>query len=213
VHLSKTAKASAVATVTAELAGIPQHGNVLGDPKAPVTITEYGDLVCPVCDEFALTSEPQVIADLVKTGKAKLVYRGLETASGDANGSQYVNTQVAARSAGLQGLEWNYVLLMYQEQPQTIGGKDAELVSYINMTYLQNIAKQLKGLNLIQWQAHMTDSTLISDVNGDYNAARAAGATGTPTVIVTGPGTNQPLTAQEAVPSESQIAALVQQAT
>jgi protein-disulfide isomerase len=213
VHLSKNAKAQAVAKVDSELAGIPQSGDVLGNPKAPVTITEYGDLVCPVCDDFALTSEPQIIASLVKTGKAKLVYRGFETASADANGAEYVNTQVAARSAGLQGKEWNYVLLMYQEQPATIGGKDAELVSYINMTYLQNIAAQIKGLNLVQWQAHMTDSTLISDVSADGNAVQAAGASGTPTVIVTGPGTNQPLTAQEAVPSLASVAALVQQAT
>ena len=97
--------------MNATLAGIPQHGNVLGNPNAPITITEYGDLVCPTCADFAVTTEPQIIAALVKTGKAKLVYRAFETASAYANGSQFVNTQVAARSAGLQDKEWNYLLL------------------------------------------------------------------------------------------------------
>ena len=122
------------------LAGIPQHGNVLGNPNAPITITEYGDLVCSTCAAFATTTEPQIIAALVKTGKAKFVYRAFDTASSYANQSQFVNTQVAARSAGLQNKEWNYVLLTYEEQPATIGGKAAEDVAYVNTSYLQNLA-------------------------------------------------------------------------
>ena len=56
VHHSNSQTATAVAAVNQELHGIPQSGNTLGNPKAPVTITEYGDLVCPTCDDFALTS-------------------------------------------------------------------------------------------------------------------------------------------------------------
>ncbi|HEY2570081.1 MAG TPA: thioredoxin domain-containing protein, partial [Solirubrobacteraceae bacterium] len=213
-HVSNSQKTQAQATVASTLAGIPQHNNVLGNPNAPVTITEYGDLVCPICRDFATTSEPQIIDSLVKTGKAKLVFRGMETASGTANGSQYVNTQVAARSAGLQNKEWDYVLLTYQEQPQTINGTAAEQVSYVNQTYLQNLAKQVKGLNLAQWQGHMTDQTLVNAVNADGQAAQAAGATGTPAIYVKGPkGTvmyNQNNTLS-AVPTEQQIQQLVSQ--
>jgi len=222
VHVSKSAQAAAVGVVDATLAGIPQSGNVLGSPSAPVTITEFGDLVCPICAEFALTTEPSIITSLVKTGKAKLLFRGLETASGHANASQYVNTQVAARSAGLQDKEWNYVLLTYQEQPQTINGTAAEEVPYITSTYLQNLAAQIKGLNLAQWQAHMTDKTLINAVAGDTAAAlRNPEICGTPTVIVAGPKGSvqynpptdlQTCTGSEsAVPSLQQIQALVSQ--
>src|SRR6202030_566788 len=38
---------NAAATVTNLLTGIPQSGNTLGSPSAKVTVTEYGDLVCP----------------------------------------------------------------------------------------------------------------------------------------------------------------------
>jgi protein-disulfide isomerase len=222
VHISKSAQASAVSVVNSTLAGIPQSGNVLGNPKAPITITEFGDLVCPICAEFALTSEPQIIASLVKTGEAKLVFRGLETASGRANGGQYVNTQVAARSAGLQGKEWNYILLTYQEQPQTINGTAAEEVPYITTSYLQNLASQIKGLNLVQWQAHMTDKTLANAVAADTAAAQKnPEICGTPTLIVSGPkGSiqyNPPTDLQtctgndSAVPTLAQIQSLVSQ--
>ncbi len=209
VHTSKSAKATALAAVNRTLAGIPQSGNVLGNPKAPVTITEYGDLVCPTCDDFALTSEPQIIQSLVKTGKAKLLFRGFETASGHANGGQYVNTQVAWRSAGLQKKAWDYILLNYQEQPQTINGQPAEDVSYVTPSYLQDLAGQIKGLNLAKWQAHMTDPTLIKQVTADGNAALAAGAQGTPAVYITGPkGT---VMDPEVVPSLATVTQLVQQ--
>ena len=65
---------SAVATVAALLKGIPQNGNTLGKPTAPVTVTEYGDLVCPICQEFAFGSEQQLIKNEVRSGKVKLVY-------------------------------------------------------------------------------------------------------------------------------------------
>lgn len=178
---------TALTIVNSELAGIHQSGNVLGSPAAKVTITEYGDLVCPVCAAFAQTSEPQIIATLVKPGKAKLVFRGFETASGTANHSEYVPSQVAARAAGLQNLEWNYVLLTYEEQPQTINGTPAEQVPYITTAYLQSLASQIKGLDLAKWQSDTASQTLANAVNADGTAAQAAGATGTPTVIVTGP--------------------------
>jgi protein-disulfide isomerase len=209
VHHTPTQMQAAAATVNQELAGIPQSGNVLGNPKAPVTITEYGDLVCPTCDDFALTSAPQIIQSLVKTGKAKLVFRGFETASGTANASQYVNTQVAWRSAGLQNKGWNYILLTYGVQPQTINGTPAEEVSYITPAYLQNIAANVKGLNLANWQGHMTDQKLINQVKADGNAALASGATGTPTVFITGPkGTVKD---PEVVPSLATVSQLVNQ--
>ena len=185
--INASTKAAALRTVKSELAGIPQSGNVLGNPNAPITLVEYGDLVCPICRDFAVTTEPQIIKTLVKTGKAKLEYRGFETASQTANGSEYVATQVAARSAGLQNREWTYILLMYREQPQTLNGQPAEEVSYITPKYLQDLAAQVPGLNLIKWQSHLADVTLANDVTTDGQAALASGAQGTPAVTVTGP--------------------------
>src|ERR1039458_6420342 len=90
---AKTARASVIAL----LKGIPQNDNTLGKASAPVTVTEYGDLVCPICKDLALTAEQQLIANEVRAGKVKLVYRGLETASSQANGGGHAASQIAAR--------------------------------------------------------------------------------------------------------------------
>ena len=185
--VNASTKAAAQKVVAGELAGIPQSGNVLGKASAPITLIEYGDLVCPICRDFAVTTEPGIIKALVKTGKAKLEFRGFETASQTANNSEYPATQVAARSAGLQGREWNYILLMYREQPQTLNGQPAEEVSYITPKYLQDLAAQVPGLNLIKWQANLGSQSLANDVTVDGQAALASGAQGTPAVTVTGP--------------------------
>jgi protein-disulfide isomerase len=207
--ITNSTKAAARRTVAAELAGIPQSGNVLGKASAPITLIEYGDLVCPICRDFAVTTEPGIIKNLVKTGKAKLEFRAFETASQTANASEYVATQVAARSAGLQNLEWNYVLLTYREQPQTLNGQPAEESSYITPKYLQDLAAQVHGLNLIKWQSHLADVGLANDVTTDGQAALASGAQGTPAVTVTGPkGTTLD---QESIPTLAGLQSTISQ--
>jgi protein-disulfide isomerase len=206
--------AAAQADVATLLDGIPQSGNILGSPIAPVTITEFGDLVCPICDEFAVGSEPTLIQTDVRTGKVKLLFRGSETASSDANGSEYVASQVAARAAGLQGKEWNYILLLYDEQPQTIKGQDAELVPYVTAAYLKNRAQQITGLNIAKWQRDLGDASLKAAVAADSAAAQTEAPRGTPTVIVTGPKGSVTYDANgtlSAVPTIAQLNALIAQ--
>jgi len=207
---STSTKATALAAVSSELAGIPQSGDVLGNPSAPVTITEYGDLVCSTCDAFALTSESQIIAALVKTGQAKLVFRAFDSASGYANQGEFVNGQAAIKSAGLQHKAWDFILLDYEEQPSQIGGTAAEQVPYFTYQYIQNLAAQVPSLNLTEWQAGVTSPAVIKAVNADTSAANAAGVTGTPAVFVTGPKAG-PIQAPGAVPSLAEIKAMVKQ--
>jgi len=209
-----TASPSAVATVSRLLAGIPQSATTLGSASAPVTITEYGDLVCPVCAVFATTTEPQLIATYVRAGRVKLVFRSLETASFSHNHDQFANTIVAVRSAGLQQRAWDYIELAYYEQPRTIGGVPAEEVSYVTPGYLQGLAQQVPSLDLSAWQANTTNASLIAAVAADGAAAQAAGITATPAELVSGPkGTvqyNQTGTLS-AVPTLAQLTQLIDQ--
>jgi protein-disulfide isomerase len=177
---ASAAAKTAAATVTKLLAGIPQSGTTLGSPSAKVTITEYGDLVCPVCKEFALSSENQLIANDVRSGKAKIVYRALETASQTANNSMFVPSQVAAKAAGLQNHAWNYIELFYHEQGD-------ETTSYVTDSYLNGLAGQIPGLNYSQWTSDRQSSTLSSQVTADETAAQAAGFDSTPTIVIKGP--------------------------
>jgi protein-disulfide isomerase len=177
----------AAATVNTLLAGIPQQGNTLGSPNAKVTVTEFGDLVCPVCKDFALSSENQLIANDVRSGKVKLVYRALETASQTANNSMFVPSQAAALAAGNQKRAWNYIELFYHEQGD-------ETTSYVTPAYLDGLAGQIPGLNYSQWNSDRQSSTLSSQVTADEAAAQAANYDSTPTIVVKGPNSQaQPI--------------------
>jgi protein-disulfide isomerase len=177
----------AAATVNTLLAGIPQDGATLGSPSAKVTLTEYGDLVCPVCKSFALGAENQLIANEVKSGKVKIVYKALETASQTANDSMFVPGQAALLAAGQQKKGWNYIELFYHEQGD-------ETNSYVTDSYLGGLAKQIPGLNFNQWSSDRQSSTLSTQVTADEQAASAAGFGSTPTLVVAGPKSQaQPL--------------------
>jgi protein-disulfide isomerase len=180
VKPSSPAAKKAQATVNSLLQGIPQQGNTLGSPGAKVTVTEFGDLVCPVCKSFALGAENQLIANEVRSGKVKLVYRALETASSTANDSMFVPSQTAALAAGQQKKGWNYIELFYHEQGD-------ETTSYVTDNFLGGLAKQLTGLNFSQWSSDRQSSSLSTQVNKDTQAAAAQGYSATPTIVVTGP--------------------------
>ncbi|MGZ4351887.1 MAG: DsbA family protein, partial [Solirubrobacteraceae bacterium] len=113
-------------------------------------------------------------------GKVKIVYKALETASGQANGSMFVPSQAAALAAGNQKKAWNYIELFYHEQGD-------ETSSYVTDNYLSGLAAQIPGLNVGQWSSDRQSSSLTSKVTADVQAAAAAGYNSTPTLLVSGP--------------------------
>ena len=169
------------ATVDKLLSGIPQTGTTLGKSSAPVTVTEYGDLQCPICRDFALNAENQLIANDVRSGTVKLVYKSFPTAT--ANGpdpSVFPVQQAAAYAAGKQQKGWNYIETFYHEQ-------GAENTSYVNTTYLDNIARQVTGLNFATWSKERFDPTLSGQVSTEQTTASGLGINATPAIIVAGP--------------------------
>ncbi len=189
------AKNQTVASVSQLLTGIPQSGVTLGNPKAPVTMTYYGDLECPICKDFTLSGGfPQLVQNEVRSGKVKVVYKSFETATPDP--ATFQTQQVAALAAGAQGKFWEFTELFYHEQGQ-------ENTSYVNQAYLDGLAGQVPGLNLTAWKAGRSNQNLIAQVSSDEQAGHTQGVTGTPTLLFTGPkGTT---TATSAVPSYSDL--------
>jgi protein-disulfide isomerase len=179
---------TAAATVIKLLAGIPQSATRLGSPTAKVTVTEFGDLECPICRDFALGAENQLISNDVRSGKVQLIYRSLPTAT--ANGPDpgiFPVQQAAALAAGLQDKGWYYIELFYHEQ----GTEDT---SYVTPDYLGGLARQIPGLNYSKWSSDRTSSTLTAQVTSDEQAATSAGYDSTPTIVVKGPkGQAQPI--------------------
>jgi protein-disulfide isomerase len=174
--LAKGSKAnSTVSEVTALVGGIHQSGVTLGNPNAPVTIQYFGDLECPICREFTLGALPGVIEKYVRTGKVKIEYRSLETATREPE--TFRTQQVAAYAAGKQNLAWYFIELFYHEQGQEDSG-------YVTESYLQGLAQQVPGLNLPDWTTARSDPALAEQVERDKAAASQEGFNGTPSFLI-----------------------------
>ena len=65
-----------VAAVDEMLHGIPQQGTALGNPKARVTMVEFGDPQCSGCACFSANVLPSLIQTYVRTGKLRIEYAG-----------------------------------------------------------------------------------------------------------------------------------------
>jgi protein-disulfide isomerase len=198
---SAAAKSSAAA-VSKLLAGIPQSGARLGNPKAPITMTYFGDLECPICQDFTLNGGfPQLVANEVRQGKVQVVYKAFETATHDP--TVFKTQQVAALAAGMQNRFWNFTELFYHEQ----GTEDT---NYVTETYLQGLAKQIPGLNLTTWEADRNNASLGTQVLSDGQAGTTLGVTGTPTLVFTGP-TGKSSSPSSSVPSYSDLQQAIKQ--
>jgi protein-disulfide isomerase len=180
----KSPAANAAATeVISLLQGIPQHGNTLGNPNAPVTIQYFGDLECPICKQFTLGALPALIRKYVRAGKVKIEYDSMETATRERETFQ--TQQVAALAAGKQNLMWHYVELFYHEQGEEGSG-------YVTESYLQGLAAQVPGLSLSSWSAARNDPEYANQVITDAQAANQAGFTGTPSFLIGKSGGSMP---------------------
>ncbi|MEX0621299.1 MAG: thioredoxin domain-containing protein [Solirubrobacterales bacterium] len=82
------------------LAGIPQDGVILGDPKAPVTVVEFADLQCPGCKAASEQLVPDLIEGPVRNGTAKYEF---------SNWAILGEESVTAAKAALAASEQNFL--------------------------------------------------------------------------------------------------------
>jgi protein-disulfide isomerase len=128
---SSSGKPPATTNVTSAsslFAGIPEHNGVLGDPKAPVTVTEYLDLQCPICQEASQSTLPALVRDYVKTGKAKLQARTLHFIGPDS-----VRAAKVAAGAERQGRLWPFLETFYANQGEENSG-------YVTDAFLRQVS-------------------------------------------------------------------------
>jgi protein-disulfide isomerase len=108
--------------------GIQERNGVLGDPDAPLTVTEYVDLQCPVCAAAARETLPALVRDYVRTGKVKLEARTLHFIGPDS-----VRAARVAAGAERQGRLWPFLEAFYARQGQENSG-------YVTEAFLRSVA-------------------------------------------------------------------------
>jgi protein-disulfide isomerase len=175
--ITKTSKAASTTAreVDTLVAGIPQSGNVLGSPNAPVTLKYFGDLECPICKEFTLGALPSLIGGYVRQGKLRIEYNSMETATHEPE--VFKTQQVAALAAGKQDKMWYYVELFYHDQGEEDSG-------YVTEKFLQELAEQVPGLNLAKWSSDRNEPALAEQVSTEGQTATNEGFTGTPSFLI-----------------------------
>jgi protein-disulfide isomerase len=166
-------KVSGQKNVATMLAGIPQSGRTLGDPKAPVTLVEFADLQCPVCKEFSNNYFPRIVQDYVATGKVKVEFRNLTFIDQNVGGTGSLQAAHVAGAAGLQDKLWNFVELFYVNQGEEGSG-------YITDDFMHRIASGVPGLDWKQVLAHRDDAGITQQLGEANTAFSRYGGTGTP---------------------------------
>ena len=153
------------------LAGISEHNGVLGDPKAPVTVTEFVDLQCPICAKASQTVVPSVINDYVRPGDVKLQARTLSFIGPDS-----VRAARVAAGAQQQGRLWPFLETFYAKQgPENSG--------YVTDDFLRSVASA-SGVNASKALAFADGSTSQTPLARANAEAQKLGINGTPTFVV-----------------------------
>jgi protein-disulfide isomerase len=122
--------------VAAMFAGIPQDGNSLGDPAAPVVMAEFADPQCPFCAEYADAVLPEVVDRYVRTGQLRLELELLTFLGPDSERAARL-----ALAAGLQGRMWQFAELFYRAQ-------GTENTGYATDSFLRKLAEAIPGLDV-----------------------------------------------------------------
>lgn len=166
-----------VSLVNRDLKGIPQHGTVLGDPQAKVTLFEFGDLQCPVCKGFSEEILPDVIDSKVRSGEAKIDFRNYTIISRES-----IPAGAAVIAAGEQGRGWSYIELFYRNQGPEASG-------YVTDAFMAEIAKGAGVKDIARWNKGRRSARVTGEVEATTAEAQRLGFTGTPSFAVEGPGT------------------------
>jgi protein-disulfide isomerase len=159
-------------------AGIPQEGNVLGDPDAPVTIEEYVDLQCPFCKQFSQEGLPQVVEEYVKTGQAKLVLQTLTFIGPDSERGARV-----AWSAAEQNKMFEFTENFFANQGDENSG-------YADEAFLEKVAGGVEGLDAQKALDGRDSAKVSSSIQASQSAATKANVDSTPSFLV-GPSDGQ----------------------
>jgi len=157
-------------TKSTVVAGVQEHNGVLGDPKAPVTITEYVDLQCPICKEASTTELPTLVDNYVRTGKVKLQLRTLHFIGDDSTTAAKV-----AAGAQRQGKLWSFLETFYANQGEENSG-------YVTNDFLKGVAAA--GVDATKAMDYAKTGGAQAALDKADADAQAIGADSTPTFTI-----------------------------
>lgn len=147
----------------------------MGDENAPVVMIEFSDFECPYCKQFWQQTLPEIKRNYIDTGKLKFVYRDLPLPFHDPLATQEALAANCARDQEGDETFFTYHDEIFKRTNSNGNGMPKE--------ELYKIAADL-GLNETELRSCLDSERFKDEVTKDIADAQAAGATGTPTLII-----------------------------
>lgn len=148
----------------------PPH--VSGDPKAPVTLEEFGDFQCPPCgalDPILKTMEQEFGPRL------RVIFREFPLVPAHQHALAAAR---AAEAAGMHGKFWEMHDLIYENQRSWSNAFDVRPI-------FEGYATKI-GLDLEKFRRDLSSETVAQRIFQDGKRGRSLGVVGTPTVFMNG---------------------------
>jgi protein-disulfide isomerase len=155
-------------TPVGSLEGIPQSGTVLGSPDATVTLFQYEDIQCPVCQRYTEESFPTIVDEYVRTGQVKVDFRGLAFLGEDS-----LKALRIALAAGKQDKLWEVVEAFYARQGEENSG-------WVTDELVDEILADIPGLDAGQVLTDAQSAEIEQEVTDVQDEAQAREVPGTP---------------------------------
>jgi len=160
------------ADVQGLLKRIPQRGNILGSPSAPVTLVEYIDLQCPFCQQFETQAMLTLIGKYVRTGKVKIEARPIAFIGPDSQSGR-----AAAIAAGEQNKLFNFTQILYLNQGSENSG-------WLSSQMITSAAASIPGLGVSRLLAGSNSDAVKAQAGAFDKQAAADNVQATPTILV-----------------------------
>jgi protein-disulfide isomerase len=153
------------------LGNIPQAGNRLGNPAAPVTMVEYVDLQCPVCKAFEEQILPGIVRNYVRTGKVQIQARPIAFIGSDSQ-----TGQLGAIAAAQQNRMFQYMQILYLNQgAENSGWLTQDESDSATVTF---------GLDLSQFRDAVGSTETKNQASAYITESTTDGVRGTPTLML-----------------------------
>jgi protein-disulfide isomerase len=146
---------------------------ILGDPKAPITLIEFGDYQCHFCNVHFHNTEHSLLENYISTGKVKMIFKDFTIIGPDS-----VNAAHGTHCANDQGKFWEYHDILYSNWTGENNG-------WASSENLLKFANEI-DLELDEWSKCMINATHSQIITNSSKKARDLGLTGTPAFFVIG---------------------------
>jgi len=167
--------------------GSPFQGKV----SAPITVIDFSDFQCYLCNRFVKNTEPLVNQSYIQTGKVALVFNHLPNRGFDSMGAA-----LAAQCTNDQGKFWQFHNLLYSNQKAIDSG-------WVSKENLKNFASQIPGLDIRRFDRCFDSEKYKSFVQKEIELALSFGFKETPSFIVENSNGSSQETMSGALPFES----------